>query len=341
MAAPLDVLLIGGSGFLGSPVAAALLEAGHRVTILSRGERALPAGVDRLAVDRDDRVALAHALEGRRFDLTVDFLVFDASDVEALLFVPYAALGRYVMISTGQVYLVGSGARPPFREDDADRPLIDEPEPGTKDHAQWRYGVGKRRAERMLLGLRATHGVRATVLRLPIVQGEGDGSNRLWGYLERLLDGGPIVLPEGGAMTTRFVWAGDVARAIVHLAAEAPRASVYNLAQPDALPLRAFLDQVAKAAGTSPRWVEASWEECRDAGLDESFSTYAGRWRSVLDPSRAATEWGFVGARTEEYLPGVVRWHLEHRPESHPGYALRPQERDLAARLAARARSER
>jgi len=109
----LRVLLIGGSGFLGRHVAAALREAGHAVTVMSRGARPLPAGVEALVADREDRGALSRALEGGRFDLTVDFLVFDAVDVESLLFVPYAALGRYVMISSGQVHLVTEGARPP------------------------------------------------------------------------------------------------------------------------------------------------------------------------------------------------------------------------------------
>jgi len=212
-----------------------------------------------------------------------------------------------------------------------------EPKRGSRDHGQWRYGVGKRRAERTLLSLRTTHGVRATILRLPILQGRDDGSRRLWAYLERMLDGGPLVLPDGGASLTRFLWAGDVGRFVVQLAAATPRSAVYNLAQPDAMPLRDYLEHVARAAGVSPRFVAATWDECRAAGLDRTFSPFAGRWRSVLDPARAATECGFVGARTEEYLPDVVRWHLEHRPESHEGYALRARELELAARRAAAA----
>ena len=338
MSEDLHVLLIGGSGFLGHHVAAGLIASGHRVTVLSRAGRPIPPGAASLVADRHDRGALAVALEGRRFDMTVDFLVYDAADIETLLFVPYAALGRYVTISTGQVYLVTEGSRPPFREDDVDGPVTAEPEPGTPDHAQWRYGVGKRRAERALLGLRATHGVRATVLRLPILQGEGDGSLRLWAYLERMLDGGPLVLPEGGTQLVRFAYAADVARAIVRLATDPPRAAVYNLAQPDAISLRDFLARTAKAANREARFVDASWEECRASGLDDSFSPYAGRWRSILDPSRMATEWGFVASRTEEYLPKVVAWHLGERPRSHPGFALRGKELDLAARLEGAAR---
>mgnify|MGYP001574370313 CR=1 FL=1 len=340
VAVPMEVLLVGGSGFMGRHVARALLAAGHKVTVLSRGRRDAPAGAATLVADRGDRGSLAAALENRRFDLTIDFLVYDATDLERLLLVPYAALGRYFMISSGQVYLVTAGGEPPYREEDAERTVSAEPPPGTRDHDEWSYGLGKRRAEKALLALRGTHGVRGVALRLPTVQGEGDGSLRLWAYLERMLDGAPLVLPDGGKRLTRFLYAGDLARALARLAeSPTPRNAAYNLAAPEVVPLREFLERVAHAAKLKPRFVDASWDECRAAGLDEAFSPYAGAWTSVLDPSRAAAEWGFLGTRLDDYLPQVVRWHLEHRPaKSHPGYTQRARERELAARLAGAAR---
>jgi nucleoside-diphosphate-sugar epimerase len=297
----------------------------------------MDAGVETLRADRNDAAALEAALEGHRFDLTVDFLVYREQDVERLLLAPHASLGRYVMISTGQVYLVTEGAEPPFREDDAKGPAMAEPEAGTQDHVQWSYGIGKRRAERALFGLRATHGLRATALRLPILQGEGDATLRLWAWIERLLDGGPVLLPDGGERPVRHLDVADLAAAIVTLAGvEAPRHAAYNLAQPDVVTFRGFLERVAKAAGVRPKFVDASWDEIRSAGIDLAALPYAGRWASVLDPARAAGEWGFAGTPTDAWLPRAVRWHLEHRPaRSHEGYAQRPRELELAARLGA------
>jgi len=329
----LRVLLVGGGGFIGTRVAESLLAAGHAVTVMSRGRRSGLAGCDHILADRADAATIAGALEGRRFDLTVDFLAYDATDVERLLTVPYAALGRYLMISSGQVYLIAEGAEPPYREEDAELPVIPEPEPGSYAHGNWVYGIGKRRAERALSALRGTHGMRAVALRLPIVQGEGDTSLRHWAYLERLLDGGPVLLPDGGTRLVRHVYAADVGRTVTWLAAHpAPRMMAYNLASPEPVTLRELHERMAREAGVTPRFVEVPWSEMRAAGLDDTCSPYAGRWSSLLDPSRAAAEWGFLGTRIDDWLPRVTRWHLEHRPAtSHPGYALRPRELELAA----------
>lgn len=333
----LNILLIGGGGLLGTPTARALLAAGHRVSVLARGGRARPTGVDAIDADRSDPVALALALEGRRFDFTVDFLVYDAPDIEQLLLLPYAALGRYVMISSGQVYLVARDAKPPFREEDSEGALMAEPPPDTADHREWRYGMGKRRAEAALRKLRRSHGVRGLALRLPVVQGANDGSRRLWAYLQRMRDGGPLLVPGGGASLVRFVWAEDVARALVALAAGAEaRAPAYNLAQPEALPLREFLQQVAVSADTRVTIVAVDEDALASGGLTRAVSPYSGPWCSNPVPARAETDWGFRGTPVGEWLPTVVRAHLEDpSPAPHPGYTQRSAELALASRLVA------
>jgi len=332
---PCDVLIVGGTGFMGARTARVLADAGHRVTVLSRHGAAGDGRIRHLVADRGDPAALARVIEGARFDFCVDFCAFDAADVEGLLLVPYAALGRYVLISTGQVYLSTEASRMPYREADSDYPLKPEPPAGSSEHSQWSYGVGKRRAESALMALRASHGVRAVALRLPIIQGEGDPSLRLWAWLERMLDGGPLLLPEGGTGPTRFLYAGDVARALLMLLeAPPPREPAYNLAQPDILSLREFLERVAAQAGLRPKFVDVSVEEAAAAGLPPLFVPFYGPWTSVLDPALATAEWGFSGTRLDDYLPAVVRWHLEERPAvSHAGYASRTLERQLAERL--------
>jgi nucleoside-diphosphate-sugar epimerase len=327
----LRVLLVGGTGFLGGHVGRELVAGGHHVFALSRTKPPAIAGVEHLQADRRDPSSVAAILGARRFDATVDFTAFDAADLDAV-FRTHEALGRYVMISSGQVYLVTHCERMPYREADSEHPLIPEPVPGTPDHREWLYGVGKRRAERALRAFAAGRSWRPTVLRLPIVLGEADGTLRLWAYLERLLDGGPLLLPDGGGRSTRFLYAGDLARAVHRLIGIEPEGTAYNLAQPEIVPLRELLEGIAHAAGLSPRFVDATWDELEREGLERSFSPYAGPWASVLDPAAARESWGFSGTPLCDYLPAVVRWHLEHRPAgSHPGYAQRSRELEIAA----------
>ena len=332
------ILLLGGSGLLSGAAARAVLRAGHDVSVLTRGERALTPGARHLRADRRDAASLRAALEGARFDFTVDFLAFGGGDVERLLAVPGFDPGRLVAISSGQVYLVTAAPEPPFSEEAADRPLMPEPSAGIRDHDEWRYGMGKRAMEVALARATAATGLRTLALRIPVVPGEADryGSRRLWAWIERLLDGGPVLLPEAGRQVVRFVYVEDVAAALLALATSDawPVERALNFAQPDELPLREFLERVASLAGATTRFVAVDREPLERAGLADGCAPYWGRWCSRPDPARAIARLGVRTRTVAEYLPGVVRAHLESpRPASHAGYARRAEEIALARTL--------
>jgi nucleoside-diphosphate-sugar epimerase len=336
----MKVLLLGGSGLLSGAAREAFLGAGHRVTVLARGSRALPqhANLSLLRADRHDAASLAGALKGTEFDFTADFLAYDAPGAERLLAVPGFVPGRLVMISSGQVYLVGEGARAPFVEADAALPAMPEPAPGTRDWREWAYGMGKRAAEAALLRGCAARGWPCLALRLPVVQGEADGqaSRRLWAWLERLRDGGPVLLPDGGVQPVRFVYAGDAALALLRLAAmpDWPAAPALNLAQPGECTLKEFLELAARCGGLDQRFVSVPAARLAAAGLADTCAPYWGRWCSRPDPSAAAAL-GLRARGPQEYLPSVVRAHLRSPlPASHDGYARRAEELTLAQELA-------
>lgn len=338
-----QVLVIGGTGFIGAPVVRALVAGGHDVTVLARGGRSPQASAARVVTaDRDDAGAMAAGLGGERFDLIVDLLVFDRGHVEGVFAIPRLEFDRYAFISSGQVYLVGDERHPPYRESESARPLMAEPTAGTRDHREWAYGVGKRNAEAAARELGSRRGVATTALRLPVVQGANDGSRRLWAYLQRLLDGGPLLLPDGGHNPVRFVWSEDVGRALVALLDRPPGAvasDAYNLAQPDEPTLRELLERVAALAGITPAFVPCDEAALTLAGLDHQVSPYSGRWCSRPDPGLAARDLGWVGTPSSTWLPEVVAAHLTPASRSgpaHPGYAHRATELALARTLVAR-----
>src|SRR5262245_20173314 len=332
------VLLLGGSGLLSGAAVRAFVRAGHDVTVLTRGERALAAGARHLRADRKDVTSLRAALGTARFDFTADFLAFGGGDVERLLAVPGFDPGRLVAISSGQVYLVTASPEPPFREEHADRPLMPEPAPHTRDHDEWKYGMGKRAMEAALARASTAMRLRTLALRIPVVQGEEDrdGSRRLWAWIERLLDGGPVLLPEAGRQVVRFVYVEDVAEALLALAGSStwPAEPALNFAQPDELSLREFLERVAALVGESTRFVPAERSALERAQLADSCAPYWGGWCSRPERSRALAELGVRSRAVHEYLPGVVRAHLKSPPPaSHPGYVRRAEEVVLARSL--------
>lgn len=331
------ILLLGASGTLSGAAREAFLAAGHDVAAVSRGSRPLPSHprLRTLTGDRRDFSSLSAALSGEKFDFTADFLAYDGDDVSRLFRVPGFSPGRLVMISTGQVYLVTEGKNPPFREADSAAPTLPEPEKDTRAWHNWVYGMGKRAAEETLKSGASARGVRALALRLPVVQGEADGSLRLWAWLERMKDGGPVLLPDGGAQPVRFVYAGDAAAALVRLAetADWPAMPALNLSQPADTTLKEFLGLAAGLAGLKPRFVPVSGGELEKAGLADTCAPYWGRWCSRLDPA-AAFSLGLAARAPAEYMPSVVRAHMEAPSlPSHPGYDGRARELALAAKM--------
>ena len=65
------ILVMGGTRFVGRPLVELLREAGHELTLFTRGRQPLPEGVEHLVGDRAEESGLA-LLEGRRFDVIVD-----------------------------------------------------------------------------------------------------------------------------------------------------------------------------------------------------------------------------------------------------------------------------
>jgi len=329
----LDVLIIGGTRFVGYSLTWRLLAAGHRVTLFNRGLNGDPFDqrVKRLVGDRTTE-AFSHLLLGQSFDAVVDFAAFRPSDVQSAIEVLADRVGHYVFISTGQVYLVRAECPTPAREKDYAGRLIPRPaDPG--EVREWEYGVGKRGCEDALEEAWGRERFPATRLRIPMVNGERDYHRRLESYLWRLLDGGPLLLPqEGGPM--RHVYGGEVARAVATLLGQSSTfGQAFNFAQEETPTLGELLRILAELLGAPARLLPVPTCELESAGLPAAaFSPFSASWMSFLDPSRAREELGLRHEPLRQYLDKIVTSFLTHPPKAPPeNYALRERERKLAA----------
>ncbi|MBI1815517.1 MAG: NAD-dependent epimerase/dehydratase family protein [Deltaproteobacteria bacterium] len=337
----MHILIIGGTRFVGYQLVWRLLAAGQRVTILNRGRTPDPFGnhergnsIERLVADRTTP-DFARVLAGRRFDAVVDFAAYTAADARGAVAALNGRVEHYVFISSGQVYLVRAGCPWPAREADYDGALIPDPTNDEEDHANWVYGVEKRAAEDVLANAWASARFPATRLRIPMVNGERDHFRRTESYLWRLLDGGPIILPDGGTRPMRHVYSGAVVQAIGALLGNAATfGEAYNLSQDETPTLAEMVSVLAELLGARARVVAVPSDAIRAAGLTPAaISPFSDPWMSQLDASKAKTALGFQHEPWRSYLDKIVACFINHPPTAPPeNYAQREQERVLAAR---------
>ena len=252
----MKVLIVGGTRNVGHLLTLALLEAGHQVTVFNRGQTVdeLTSAVTRFHGDRNAPAGLAQALAAADYDTVVDMVLYDGAQATQAVAQLAGRTGHYLFISTGQVYLVREGLPRPFVEEDYDVGTpVPEPEPGTYDHGEWLYGVDKRAAEDVLARAWQDERFPVTTLRLPMVNSERDHFLRLYNYLLRIRDGGPILVPDAPQYPLRHVYGDDVVRAILALLARGPgRGEVFNISQDETISLSAWLAMLADCAGEKP-----------------------------------------------------------------------------------------
>jgi nucleoside-diphosphate-sugar epimerase len=329
----MKVLILGGTRFVGHLLAWRLVAAGHRVTLFHRGTRT-PPFADRVETLLGDRATgvLPSLLQGRAFDATVDFVAYTPSDVAPLLGAATRdALGHYVMISTGQVYLVREGCPKPARETDYDGPVMARPDDDI-DGPQWDYGHGKRQCEDLL----GADGMGATRVRIPVVNGPRDYQRRMESYLWRLVDGAEVLLPDGGETPMRHVYSEDVARTVAAMLGDARTyGQAYNLVQDETPTLRELLEGTAARLGATPTLVDVTTARVAAEGLVmREVSPFTQRWMSFMDGAKAKAALGFQPTPLWQSVDRVVSAFLAHPPDDRPeGYEHRAREVALARRV--------
>lgn len=111
------ILFLGGTGNISTACVEYALARGHRVGILTRGQRPSPFApeVELLVGDRDDAGSLGRAAAGR-WDAVVDFLAYRPAQVDLATGAFAGRTGQYVFIGTAAAY-DKPNARLPLTED--------------------------------------------------------------------------------------------------------------------------------------------------------------------------------------------------------------------------------
>ncbi len=331
----MNVLIIGGTRNTGPALVRHLLDQGHHVTTFNRGITLddLPESVERLRGDRGKHEDLAAALAGKRFDCVVDMVLYNGEEAEDIIGLLADRVGHYIFISSGQVYLVREGVERPFSEDDYAGQLMPAPKPNTFGYEEWLYGIGKRGAEDALAEAWATRQFPYTSLRLPMINSERDPFKRLYNYLLRIKDGGPILIPHKPQYPLRHVYVEDVAQAIERLVNSGPGSHrAYNISQDETLSLADLIGLIAEIMDQPvPELVEVKRSLLEANGFLPDCSPFSDRWMSELSNERSKTDLGMVYTPVQDYLERIVQHYLHNVPTRPASYRRRNAERHLLA----------
>lgn len=327
-------LVIGGTRNLGPSIVQALLQQGHEVAVFNRGQTRddLPEEVERLHGDRTNPTQLKQVVGGREFDLVVDTTLYTGAEAEAVVDLFANRVGRYIFLSTGQVYLVRIGVERPFKEEDYAGPvMVEPPKSDVSNHSNWLYGFDKRAAEDVFARAWLQQKFPYTSLRLPMVNSERDSHERIYGYFLRLQDGGPILIPEGAGLPVRHVYGEDVVQAITKLTTgELGKGCAYNIGQDETLTLDQFLEMLAEALHRELNLVRVSREVLDREGLLPDCSPFSEPWMSSIENAHSKAELGMRYTPVSSYLKKLISYFQAIPTKKIEGYAQREKELKLA-----------
>jgi nucleoside-diphosphate-sugar epimerase len=292
------VVVIGGTGHIGSYLVPRLMRAGHEVVVLARGEREPyhpdPAWqqVRRERVDRDAEDAagtFGGRVAGMAADAVVDLVCFTEDSARQLA---EALRGnRTLLLHCGTIWVHGPATAVPVTEEVPRKPFGE-------------YGVAKAAIEAYLLDQALDGGTPAAVLHPGHIVGPGwepcnPAGNFDVGVFGAIARGEEIALPNFGLETLHHVHADDVAQAF-ELALNRPvSGESFHVVSPQALTLRGYAAAVAGWFGREPRLRFESYEQ----------------WAKDVDPAAAETTWEHI-ARSPSMSIEKARTTLGYAPRS-------------------------
>lgn len=320
----MNVLVVGGTGFLGGAIVDEAAAAGHDVTVLSRGRhrRPLPSFVKTLVGDRHvDRSALA----GQHFDVVADTCAFEPDAVLQLLDALSPEIGCYALVSSVSVYRdfslpgIDEGA-PTLLATDEQRAMARNLPPDQRASSGSygdAYGPLKREAEIAAL---ERLGERALILRSGLLVGAGDYTDRLTYWVRRVDQGGRVAVPGDPQRQVQLIDARDAAAFIVNCAS-AGLGGVYNLTgKPFSIGL--LLESCRSVAGSNAELVWIAEETIKAAGVEAWtelplwLPSSDAQYKHFLEVGTAeAFAHGLQVRPLNETLASILSWDRSRRTE--------------------------
>ena len=307
------VVVIGGTGHIGSFLVPRLVRAGHQVVSMSRGTAAPYVDqpewdeVERLIADResdDGDGVFADRIAGLGADTVVDLLCFTVPSAQALV---DGLRGRDAhLITCGSIWRAGPSVRVPIDEDDFPAPAGE-------------YGIAKDAIARLLATESRSGELLTTSLHPGHISGPGwppigptgNVDPTVWWALSA---GEPLRIPGIGAETMAHVHADDVAQAfaLAVAARETVNGKDFFVTAADALNVRGYAEFGASWFGQTAQLETVTWPQFWESTeTDHARTSWEHLWRcQVFSIAKAQRMLGYSPEHTagETVLDAVRAW---------------------------------
>ena len=248
----MKLLILGGTIFLGRHIVQAALDRGHEVTLFNRGRTGpdLFPNVERLRGDRDGDLT---ALKGRTWDGVIDTSGYVPRLVRASAELLKDAVQHYSFISSISVYAdrqkvgIAENARLHTLEDNT-----------TEEVNAQTYGGLKVLCEQ---AVEAVMPGRSFLVRLGLLVGPHDPTGRFTYWVERMAEGGEVLVPGPAKRPVQFIDARDAASWIVRMSEKRTTGPMNATGPNEPLSMEDCLSTCAQALRSNARviWVDEAF----------------------------------------------------------------------------------
>jgi len=206
----MNILIIGGTRFLGRHLVDSALARGHKITLFNRGQTNpnLFRNVETVIGDREHDI---EKLSGRNWDAIIDTCGYVPRIVRESGIGLEGSVGRYVFISSISVYPDSDFHKIGIDESDPVGKLKDE---SVEEITGETYGPLKALCEKTILDL---YGERGLVVRPGLIVGPNDPTDRFTYWPVRIAKGGDVLAPEKPGVPVQIIDVRDLSNFIIKL----------------------------------------------------------------------------------------------------------------------------
>lgn len=259
------IVVIGGTGHVGTFLVPRLVVAGHEVISVSRQKRtpyqSHPAWseVEQVVIDRnesDTHLSFGEQIRQRKPDAVIDMICFTPQEAKDMVDALHGSVEHY--LCCGTIWVHGHSEQVPTNETHPRRPFGE-------------YGIKKAACEEYLLSAHRDVGFPATLLHPGHIVGPGwvplnPAGNFNPEVFRKLSRGQELALPNLGMETVHHVHADDVAHSFVQALTNRDRAigESFHVVSDQAITLRGYAEAMAAWFGQDANLKFLPWEKWKE-----------------------------------------------------------------------------